>query len=621
MMLGLARQTIRDRRASFYGSLSAVVLGTAVLTGAVSLIVAVGTSEFPGAQENARGGVIALLVFILIMAAFLSVFLVSSTVSFSVATRSRELALFRVVGATSAQVRRLVRSETTILALVGALIGLPVGFAFGASVAGILASTDLARGLEYSLSTTMLAVAAPIGLGGGVLVTFLGSHAAARRVGRIPLIEALHEVDLDRDAMPGKRWVAGLVFLTAGVVLMALSSRVGPDGLVPLGIFLGFPLVLSAALLSPVLVRPFATLFAGTILRFTSVGGWIAAHTVRQNIRRSASTMAPVLLVVGVAGSILGTAGVFGAATEQSTTRQYAGDIVVAGPPDIAALGEVEGVQAATPVGYVELQVSTRGAEPDRSVGASTVSPESLSSVFDLPGLDGTPEGGIVAGEATARTFGWEVGQEIAVETPDGTRHTTTLAATFTDNPLQENVIVPDELAESPPGAAVVHLTVAEDADAAEVSAHLAASVGVEAQTTEEWSASVGDDQSSGLRYGAWVLAGLALVYAGLSVVNTTFMSFRDRLGEFVQLSRVGATTRQIRWMVVWESVVVAGTGVVMGSLIAVATSSVLSGVLGGVVEGMPLRLPVGELMIVGALSAGLAVTASQLAVPRTSRT
>ncbi len=624
MTFRLAWQTIRERRAVFFGSVAAVVLGTLVLTGAVSLIVAVAESEFAGAGPNAKGGVIALLVFVTVVSAFLSVFLVASTVSFSVAMRGREMALFRVVGATSKQVRRLVRTETTIVALFGASIGLVLGFGFGAAVAALLGSTSLARGLEFSLSSTMIAVAGPIGFGVGVVVTFLGARAAARRVARIPLMVALTEVDLDRDAMPVKRWVFSLLFLAGGVLLMVLVSGAGSDALVPLGIFLGFPLVLCAGLLAPVLVRPFSAGFAALLTRFAAVGGWLAAHTVRQSVRRSAAATAPVLLVVGVAGSILGTAGVFGSATQSSMEHQYRSDIVVAGADHATAeqLRGVSGVADVARVAQVELRFSTDGAEPDRSVTVNTVSDGALTAVFDLRELTGDdPAAGIVAGRSTAATMGWELGQEVTVERADGERTTVPVTAVHADNPLQENVIVPAEVAGATrPEQTLTHVVLDDDADVAAVTEDLRAAASSPVETTAAWAESVGDGQSAGLRYGAWVLAGLALVYAGLSVVNTTFISFRDRREEFRQLATIGATSPQIRRMVGWESAVVAGIGALIGAAIAITTSAVLSGVLGSAVPQMSVTLPIVELALLAVVSVGLAVAAGQLAVPRGNR-
>lgn len=625
MMYGLAWKTIRERRASFFGSIGAVVLGTAVLTAAVSMIVAVGGSEFPGAGQNAKGGVIALLIFITVIAAFLSVFLVSSTVSFSVATRGRELALFRVVGGTSAQVRSLVRAETTIVALLGGVAGLLVGYALGALTGTILGATDLGAGLEYELSGAMIPIATPIGFGVGLLVTFIGARSAAKRVSNVPLMDALTEVDLDRGVMSARRWIFAFVFLALGIGLMVLVPQSGPDGLVPLGIFLGLPLVLCAGLLAPVLVRPFSAVLAALLARFAAAPGWVAARTVRQSIRRSAAVTVPVLLVVGVAGSIVGTAGVFGAATQSSMDSQYRSDIVAAAAPgrepDLEAVRGVPGVGAASIVGQAELRVSTDGPEPDREVGVSTVAGGELASVFALREVSGAAEGeGIVAGRSTASTLGWEQGADIAVRRADGSVINAPLLATFADNPLQENVIVPAELAGSGPAeGAMIHIGLATGADPDDVRDGLTEVLGGQAlvQATEDWTAAVGDGQSSGLRSGAWVLAGIALAYAGLSVVNTTFMSFRDRRQEFAQLSRIGATGRQIRWIVGWESAVVAGIGVLIGGVIAIATSTVLSAALGGVAPEMSLTLPIGELLILGAISVGLSLIAGQVAIPR----
>jgi putative ABC transport system permease protein len=73
------------------------------------------------------GVVTALLLFAIVIA----VFGIINTLGLSVYERTRELGLLRAVGMSRVQVKRMVRYESVIIALFGALLGLLVGLGFG----------------------------------------------------------------------------------------------------------------------------------------------------------------------------------------------------------------------------------------------------------------------------------------------------------------------------------------------------------------------------------------------------------------------------------------------------------------------------------------------------------
>ena len=61
------------------------------------------------------------------------------------------------------------------------------------------------------------------------------------------------------------------------------------------------------------------------------------------------------------------------------------------------------------------------------------------------------------------------------------------------------------------------------------------------------------------------MLLSLAILIAILGIVNTLFLSVVERTREIGMLRAVGALRRQIRWMVVLESLVIAVFGAVIG--------------------------------------------------------
>ncbi|MEU4428700.1 FtsX-like permease family protein, partial [Actinoplanes sp. NPDC024001] len=102
-----------------------------------------------------------LLIALVTLSAFATVFVVSSTCALSAAQRRRELGLLRAVGATPGQVRRQMYAETTLIALLGGLIGAPLG----AAAAPLLAAPMVDAGLEPAGFTATWQPAALLGAG------------------------------------------------------------------------------------------------------------------------------------------------------------------------------------------------------------------------------------------------------------------------------------------------------------------------------------------------------------------------------------------------------------------------------------------------------------------------
>lgn len=121
----------------------------------------------------------ALLAFSLVIASFG----IANSLFLAIHERTRELGLLRAVGATSGQVRRMIRYESLIIAAVGAVLGTAVGLLFA-----WLATLALADwGLVFAPPAAQLAVSVVLGLVVGVL----GAAAPARRAGRLDVLRSL----------------------------------------------------------------------------------------------------------------------------------------------------------------------------------------------------------------------------------------------------------------------------------------------------------------------------------------------------------------------------------------------------------------------------------------------
>ena len=134
-------------------------------------------------------------------------FLIVNTFSILVAQRSRELALFRALGANRRQVTRSVVLEAVAIGLVGSTVGLGLGFVLALGMA-LFATFGLdlsGTALVFEPSTAVAAYAV------GLLVTLVAAYLPARRAGRIAPMAALREDASAAESSIHRRVVVGTV--------------------------------------------------------------------------------------------------------------------------------------------------------------------------------------------------------------------------------------------------------------------------------------------------------------------------------------------------------------------------------------------------------------------------
>jgi putative ABC transport system permease protein len=112
------------------------------------------------------------------LAAVVGLFGVVGTLVLSIVERRRELGLLRAVGMQRRQVRRMVRAEAVIVALVGAVLGLGLGVLFGWGGARVLAHSSSPS--EFTLPVPNLALLAVLVAAAGVAAAVLPARLASR---------------------------------------------------------------------------------------------------------------------------------------------------------------------------------------------------------------------------------------------------------------------------------------------------------------------------------------------------------------------------------------------------------------------------------------------------------
>jgi putative ABC transport system permease protein len=137
-------------------------------------------SDYIGAQLDQ---IVYLLYALLAMSIVISMFGIANSLFLSIHERTRELGMLRAIGATAAQVRRMIRYESVITSLIGGVLGTGVGILFAWLTT--FAVKDL--GVGFSLPVGQLVIFLLL----AVVVGVLGAVAPARRAARLQILEAV----------------------------------------------------------------------------------------------------------------------------------------------------------------------------------------------------------------------------------------------------------------------------------------------------------------------------------------------------------------------------------------------------------------------------------------------
>jgi putative ABC transport system permease protein len=136
-------------------------------------------------EERASGldMVLNLFYVLLALSVIVSLFGMVNTLILSVFERTRELGMLRAVGMTRRQVRRMVRQESVITALIGAAVGLPLGMFLAALVSNALAD----EGIGFQVPWVQLVAFTIVAVIAGVLAAIV----PARRAAKLNVLRAL----------------------------------------------------------------------------------------------------------------------------------------------------------------------------------------------------------------------------------------------------------------------------------------------------------------------------------------------------------------------------------------------------------------------------------------------
>jgi putative ABC transport system permease protein len=140
-------------------------------------------AEFKKSIGDQVNTLLALIYALLGVSVLVSLFGIVNTLLLSVYERTREIGMLRAIGMTRRQLRRTIRMESAITAVIGSLLGLVIGVAFGWIVTKGLASDGLVFAIPWGTLIVCLV--------GAALVGVLAGAWPAWRASRLRVLEAL----------------------------------------------------------------------------------------------------------------------------------------------------------------------------------------------------------------------------------------------------------------------------------------------------------------------------------------------------------------------------------------------------------------------------------------------
>jgi len=544
---------------------------------------------------------------------------IANTFAVLLAQRTRDLALLRCIGATSEQVRRSVLGEAALTGLAASVLGVLAGIGLAAAVSAVVGSNSPIPLSGVSVPPSVVLV----GLAVGTVTTLLAALAPARAATRVAPLAALRPTDPAPLRSRGGvvRLVLGLLLVLPGIGLMALGVVIGDVLIAFAGVVLSS---LGGLLLAQRAVPPVVAGAGRLVGRVGGLPARLAAGNATRNPRRTAATATALLI-----GVTLTTAMVVGASSTRATAQAglvaaYPTDVIIEGggePLPAAVLDQltaVDGVVAGTALTSAQL------VGPDQ--GEVTV--QGVDSAQALPVLRSTtqvtlPEPGTVVLPGWAEdTWGVQVGESITLTGAGGPR-TFTAVAGDTDQPL----LTAADLAALAPDAApgTLWLRLGDDVEQNDVVDEITDIAGT--AVPGAWVSGMASERAAidqvvdVLLLVVTGLLGVAVVIALIGVGNTLALSVVERRQESGLLRALGLTRGQLRGLLAWEAVLVAGVAAVLGVLVGGAYGLVgVASALGEVGE-LTISVPWLQLAAIVVVATAAGLLASVLPARRAAMT
>jgi putative ABC transport system permease protein len=600
---GVSQATLRDRIAKVLPAQAEAVTGQqAAAEGKKSL--------------HEQLGFISTFLFVFAgVSVFVGAFIILNTFFILVTQRTKELALLRALGATKAQLVRMVLSEAAVLGFAGALggLGAGIGLAKGLQALFGVVGLDISAGLPVQTRTVVVTLLV------GVVVCVLAATIPALRAARIAPVAAMRD-DIAVTPLRLGRWaVVGGSLLAAGVALTVPAvTRTDVSWLMFTGGVIC--LVIGALVISPVASRPVIHVVAAPFVLVSGTVGRLARGNALRAPLRTTITAAALMIGLTLIAGISVVAQSTKASVADLIDRQLTADFVLNGGqapfPTTVADGarKLAGVQAVAQIGFLPVQI---GADQlVATAGDATGIADNVKVDVTSGSLAALDSGEVLVNTTAAKDHGWKVGSTISATVGSLPQQTLTVGGVYRDNQvLSGSMLAPMSLytraiPAAQQGDFYDYVKAVPGTDLASLRTRLTELVKPYLVVSVQDGSQFTSDQASqvnNLLMIIYVLLALSVVIAVLGIVNTLALSVFERTREIGLLRAVGLTRGQLSRSITIEAVATAVFGAVLGTALGLGLGIALR--RGLVDSGLEvLSIPWGTLvgLLVAAAFAGV---------------
>jgi putative ABC transport system permease protein len=567
------------------------------------------------------------------VAVLVGAFIIFNAFSMTVAQRRREFAMLRALGASRRQVLGVITGEALFLGVLASIAGLFAGVGVSAGVNALF--QKLGIDIPHSgivLATRTIVVALAVGL----IVTLLSAVIPAVRATRVPPMAALAE----GSQLPTGRysrwtpWLAGL-FALAGVAAIAagMYAKASTQTRLLQMAFGAVILFVAVAMVARYVVRPVAAVLGWPLQKMSRTSGRLARDNSTRNPSRTAATAAALMIGLAVVVFVAVFAQGLKASFVDTFNKSIKGDYVVSAKNGMAlpsdVLGKLQSVPTADAVAGIDgQQVKVNSSKISTVYG---VDPLEWGRVWHFDWTHGNDgllarlgTGNVLVEEQVAKEDNLKIGRSFSLLTESGTTARFTVIGEYRDPMVMNGIVMSvnayNGLFRTPqlyvavvksapgvPGAQAVSALKQAVADAPTANV----------QTVKQYKDSVIKqvDQLLNLLYG---LLAMSVIISLFGIVNTLVLAVYERTREIGLLRAIGASRRQIRRTVRYESVITSTLGGLLGLVVGIAFAWVITSRFAG--QGITFSLPIGQLIVFLVVAVVVGVLAAILPARRAAR-
>jgi putative ABC transport system permease protein len=577
-------------------------------------------------------------------------FLIYNTIAFVVAQRRSEIGIYRALGMTERRVAGLFLAEAGLLGLFGGLLGGVGGIWLARNLVSLVNRTisDLyapvmSGGLTLSVDMlTLMAVVKGILL--GTVVSMMGALGPSVEAGRTVTARALAPGDYEsthqlRVGLYG--WISLVLLILAG-----LCSLIDPIGGLPLFGYLATLCVLGAlSCLAPLCIQALGMRRPRQESKTMALGGslrHIAADQAARHPGRNAVTVSALMVGLSIMIGVAVMVRSFRDTVERWVDETVMADLIVAPPSWLqgkqagqasrvlpgawrSTLSAIDGIAAVDTLREVSVNIDGQPvalvsrdfrlhAQRSRYLMVRGDSTEALQRAAET--------GGVLLSEVLATRLRLREGSKISITAPSGPM-AVSVEGIFYDYATDGGKIVMDrtwyQREWQDDRVTVFSIYLAGGADAGHVRQSIVTHVaGLDGVTVpplvirnHELRKEIFEifDRSFALTY---VLEAIAILVAVLGIVNTLVTAVLERRREFATLRAVGADTRQVERLVLWEAAYLGLIGAVLGIVGGLLLALLLIHVINKQSFGWTIQMTVPGGVILQAV--GLALAAALIA-------